>query len=273
MTSKTTSIGIDPGSDYIGLGAVQIDDDNRLTCLGLHRIRVAGLSLGNFVAKVDQLLRPLVQGNVILSYEQPPPTARADTRHGHQAPIGWRLGVISGAIISPYLLADNVQSQEIKVAAWRDGLMDFAAVHGPQAVRPSRRDLGRAVTGVKAGTLMTPLTSLPTGGWIGEYTCGCEASLKTLKDVQESAICRNCSTVKKIDDPAIAIRDAWKELACQIVQHHFPQQYAELIEPARKAARSNPPDHQLSGVADACEGLCLSIGVLGDRISILRKAS
>ncbi len=271
-----TSIGIDPGSDYLGLGAVWLDDDGLCIHAELHRIRVTGLSLPETVAKVDLLLRPLVREAVILSWEQPPPTVRKDTNHKFQAAIGYRLGLIAGAVISPYLKLPNVEARETEVSKWRDNILSFAAINGPALGRPTRRGLVKNRVGEIGPGLQSPLTSVPGDGWIGTYSCRHEIVLKTFSDVQKAPkTCPQCTnkTVAAQSDPAKEIRDSWKRLACQVVKEHFPVQYEDLLVPAREAARKkNSLDHQLLGVSDACEALCIAISAL-PQVEPLRKVS
>lgn len=269
-----TSIGIDPGSDYLGVGAARVDACGNFIHAELHRVRVAGRSLESSVAMVGQLLTPLIKGETILSYEMPPPTSRKDTSHGFQTPIGFRLGLISGAIVSPYLAKKGVEVRETTVADWRNNLLLFAAVNGPKVARPSRKRLVKSRHGKLGPVLQSPLTPVELGGWIGKYSCGHQVDLPNLNAVKKaSQVCVLC--VRKESAPenaAKAVRDAWKCLACQVIQKHFPQQYKYLVLEARKAARTNPLDHRLSGVADACEALCIAMAAL-PRITEMRKVS
>lgn len=255
------SVGIDPGSKYLGLGIISLTDKH-LECLSLERVRVAGKSLGTIVLHVQSRIMPYLDSPIMLSYEKPPKAARRDANHGFQAPIGFRLGLISGAIISPYLNNPGVRIEEVEVTQWRNNVLDFCRVAGPPVSRPNRRNLAQHTTKSGDPCLLPNLTSVKKG-WIGQYSCGCKVELPTFKSVQQaSKVCPNCSGKRPEFNVATAVRDEWKALACRVIKEHFRNSYDDLVSSARKASRTEKPDYLLSGVDDACEGGCIALASL-----------
>jgi hypothetical protein len=234
----------------------------------MHRVRLAGLDLAAAATKMHDIIAPWTKETAIISFEQPPPTARKDMRHGHQAPIGWKLGLISGIVISPFLSNPDIVIQEVKVADWRRKMLELAAVQGQPLTKPSRRSIANKKVDETGPQLQSPLITVPGGGWIGQYSCGHQLPLPDLRAVQSAPqTCPTCSKDKREKSAAgTEIRELWKKTACQFVGRLFPANYNALVVEARHSARTKQPDHKLSGVADASEGTCIALTAISDQI-------
>ena len=133
-------IGVDPGSDYLGIAILQLNE-NCVQCCQVARVRAGGLSFHQLVQRLDPILQPYLNLNTTYILEKPPPTARKDTNHGAQTPIGWRLGLISGIILGKYSLQESSAYEECYVAEWRERLLRCTAIYGPEVIKPTRKNV------------------------------------------------------------------------------------------------------------------------------------
>lgn len=277
MHETVLSIGIDPGSDYLGLSTVMMNETS-MTSPALYRLRMGGLDLGVAANKVVEIIEASALGHngpILLNYEIPPPTARKDANHGFQAPIGWKLGIITGAIISPFLLRDEIVVKGIDVTDWRQQLFVFAAQWGPGLSRPSRKQIVASNPTTSSTFLQSPLKTLKDKTWEGTYSCGHKLAFKNLAAVQSAP--KNCPVCCPDNegkrDVAVEIRAAWKSLSCRFTKHHFPEAYGNLVNEAKLRARSQKMDHELNGVSDACDAMCICVAAASQFLQKNPKAA
>lgn len=264
LEPPTTYIGCDPASDYVGLGIEQPDGK-----MEMHRRRMGKDLEGSVQRRVWPLLQEVAGrvdgGGVVLALERPPPTARTDTRHGHQAAIGYPIGYVSG-LIAARAIQLGFEVVRVNVSPWRDSMLIDAARRGLVLDRPGRKRRRKAL-GAKS-----PVRRIDRGAH-GERSVlwvGCEHSYRLTPDADllpqinhlvEAGGCPECRRPATPDE----VRDQWKRVACQWAKHRWPDSYRRLVVEARRSARTDRPDHQLAGVPDACEAAGVAHHVRAER--------
>jgi hypothetical protein len=244
--------GIDPSSRVVGIAAVTDGSKGRVRAVWLGApVVLAGHPVRERYRRLREALKPPVDLGVLSwRIEKPPPTAKADTGHARQAPIGFGVGFPGGmvAAILFELGADEVEL--VEPGEWRPSMLAVAALHGMR--------LEDAKTRVMSGATATRpehrrLQRLETGELELAYPCGhttVHRNLQSLKNAPPR--CPTC--VQAVMDPthrARAIRDAWKAAAVEFVSGLWPGPYAEVRAGLR--ARETTPDHRRAGLADVCE--------------------
>ena len=265
---RTVYIGIDPGSNHIGLGWISVNNKTQEIHDGQMRgFRFSMNKANEVISEIHNLIEKLSSHcSTVISCEKPPPTARKDTNHGFQAPIGWSLGFVTGLIISPFLSSDHITINMVQVSDWRKKMLEYAHKFGPNDIsKPNYRGNNIDILPGEKASLLPRIVPAKPKGWVAKYTCGHETSLPTYSHVANvPALCPSCSSVKTQPEKTRAreTRNHWKSVACRFVEWHFSENYKELVEKAKKRARKPQEDHQLSGVSDACEALCISFSAL-----------
>jgi len=268
-------IGIDPSSAFVGLAIAQILGDGGIAIQRLKGVRCfAGDPIRSVRERVLPEIRmgvcgvpdvPLIaealQGVLAAFVEKAPAKARGDTNHGPQASIGDAIGFVGGLSVAE-LLVGGVTIERVEPSPWRNSMLIWAARNGLVRVAPKRshrrelvpEDVGRSAI---RGRLTRGMNSRGVDCYWLRYH-GCEH----VQDVpvadgtvglNRSRTCMACRV--PVMDDAQWVRDQWKALACEIVCHFWPLEYAELVVDAKSRARTERPDHQIAGVADACEAM------------------
>lgn len=214
-------------------------------------------------------LLPALDGGarrVHLVVEVPPFQVRADVRHGSQAEIGYRLGVVSGAWAAAATWKCEVanvpvSSTWVPVADWRKTMMSIGPAWGArfdrappsEAVRqlgapPVRWSVDRSHAAEDDATVM--VRASPCGH---SMICSRE-SLAHLP-----ATCDQCEgdANRHADQRSKDVTDRWKRRAVSSALSIWPHVVEPLRDAARARARTAKPDHQLVGVPDACEAIWL----------------
>ena len=247
----TVYLGCDPGSDYMGLA--RLDGDS----LTMSRIRMGGGALTS--ANVNDVRWHMGDDRMVVGIEQPPPTVRKDVNHGHQAPIGWRLGLAASTVIVP-ALRRGWPVTEVPVGEWRATMLVHAARGGLLIQKPSRRGrVGRPMLTPTGSTVARAQRLGESGGFEVHFKwCAHVHVADNYEDMIEIVNCPECAKPPKpvtYDE----IRDAWKRICCEWVAHFWPDEYVRIVAQAKKTARTEKPDHQLVGVADACEAVGVAV--------------
>lgn len=176
----------------------------------------------------------------VVAVEEPPPTARDDVQHGGQAELGWKLGLLAGAVLAGARRRwPRCRAVLVPVGAWR-ALLPPEAPGGPTARR--------------APALPSTLPLAPGGGWMldGE-------PVRTLEELLRRVELRDRPQPKLSD--ADARRDRWKERAVAEALRRWPGILGPARDAARSRARTSPPDHRLVGISDMAEAALLQLYV------------
>jgi hypothetical protein len=214
----------------------------------------------------DVLLRTLRNvDRVSIWFEEPPDYSRSDVRHGSEARIGYAEGWLSGLVAGQM----GLPTRRVAVSAWRETMIRTCVQRGLYIVAPSRR---MAPTPLAVAAQCSTVTGRPGGGFVRTFTdCGHAQSFASFADLKRSTgICATCAVPVKTADPANWVRDEWKRIACQGIQRFWPELYASLVAAARGRRRAKPgeaaptevPDHQVAGIADACEAAWIAVHAL-----------
>lgn len=247
-------VGVDPGSDYLGIAVLyrQVSGAPRVE---MHGLRVAGKSLARRCEVIAPVIDPVIGLHPVVGVEQPPPTANKHQKRGHQAPIGWRLGLAAGLVTVPFARA-GCDVQEIPVRDWRRGMLASARAYGMVVPAPNRRNLPPV-----GSTVIDKLVRNEAGELVASWRgCAHFTVMQVPADRKQPSTCPECRRMaRQVDDP---VRDAWKRIACLWVQRVWPAEYAALVDPAKSRARTEQPDHTLAGVADACEAVGVGMHIM-----------
>lgn len=263
------TIGIDPGNSYTGMCQLFWLDDGQIHTVVLHRIVGLGPMERTFAerivpALVSNSLALAAAERVAVGVERPPPTARKDVNHGHQAPIGEAAGFTAGLVVGE-CMRRGWSHHRLSVQSWRQPMLIWAARKGFVRQAPSRRRQ-RAIPGTHSRSRVQLLERVPSEdgeGWDIIWKDCDHKTRATTYEAMTAAVERGCAACAKPQVPATAdeVRDAWKRLACEIVEHFFPDAYRALVHEAAAAAKSVKPDWQYAGVADACEAFGIALQV------------
>lgn len=264
-------VGVDPSNRHTGLACVRW---RPLLRERLVAVRAVTMFAGDVQRSVVERIHPQIRDWLpaaddcspagAIWVEEAPPTALGDVEHGHQGAIGYAQGWLGGAITGPFM--GRFPVRRVGPSSWRSHLLVEAAKAGLLLAEPRR--------GEEPCPSHPPRQSFklerPGGGRIVRHwmPCNHEEGFANLQSLQLSTArrCPECerSVPRGTSSEAEAIRDAWKALACRIVGHFWPGPYHELVQAARGRARSNPPDHRLGGVADACEAVGIALHGLSE---------
>lgn len=173
-----------------------------------------------------------------------------------QAEIGWKLGLVAGAL-QHVLEEQGARVSMVPVADHRAAMEAFVTrTYGPDAF-PDPRMSGK----LRGRSKVRELARVEGRVVVRWHTCEHETPLRSLADLP--AQCPVC--VGKVVDRAELVRKAWKAYACAAVERTWPEAYAALVGPIRARAHTERPDHQLQGVHDGCEAAWVAFAVAGGR--------
>ena len=254
--------GIDPSNGYTGIAAARPAAQLRDRLLEARAVRLFeedAYCVRSIRERIAPVLDQWIADDLLLAIEQAPPTAREDMGHGAQAEIGYAQGWLGGMICGRY--ADTARIERFGPSPWRDTMIVEAARNGLLLQKPTRASLTSAQGGA-AVTRVLRVDRAPQGGFNVLWR-GCAHVFWCLNMGAVQAKPDRCPECAKGDKPRPAvgadIRDAWKALACRFVAHFWPEIYEGIVAPARERAHTNPPDHRLAGVPDACEAVGIAL--------------
>lgn len=294
-------VGIDPSNTFTGLGALLYQPGEGVpriapvlrnwTVLSMPGFEGVNEGVDQVVAAFERMrdsyleaidgqdLVPVPLRAIRVRIEEPPEAVRADVNHGHQAVIGWKLGYLVGAIARA-IHHPRVQVELVPVYTWRTKMLQLSTLWGVPAVAPgeSRGLVPRPPPSQLEKVPGRPMrqkfsVDRPAGGGLEVVWSGCDhrepvASLEVLQ-TSPPTFCASCAQVPKLDPvrplTAEERREAWKELACALVKAHWPTWYDATVREVRDRARDkSKPDHQLAGIADACEAVWIAASFVGE---------
>lgn len=261
--------GIDPSSRVVGIAALNTSG-GRATVEHLCRpVVLAGHPLREQHRRLREALVPVVHsGTLRWRIEKPPPTAKADTGHARQAPIGFGVGFPGGMLAALLFELGATDVELVEPGIWRPSMLAVAALHH-YPLPDAKARVGGTVPGPANHRRVT--RDPESGDVLLEYPCGHRAPHKNLASLQRApSICPTCANVSS--DPtarARAIRDAWKAIAVEFVAALWPTAYAELRGSLR--SRATTPDHRRAGLSDVCEATGIAAHLwLTDRLENTR---
>jgi len=277
MSGLTHVVGIDPGSTMLGISAFRLTGSSA-ELVGLASVRVGDDLLTGTRVGVRNVLAdwavPWQSPTCGWSVEHAPPTAHADVGHGAQAVIGWGLAASAYTVLGAFCHGPH---RVILPTPWREKMLITGARHRLLIEKPSRK-VAAPPRPVKVNNVLGPVKR-DGDAWVSTYR-GCGHPVRIVGDYQVLTTttippCPVCAappteTTRTGDQ----VRDLWKAAACRFVGHLWPEHYAAVVRDARSRARTNPPDHHLVGVSDACEavgiGVAGVIDLVGDRTTFDR---
>jgi hypothetical protein len=203
-----------------------------------------------------------------VAVEHPPPTAKGSANHGRQAPIGHALGWYGGLTVG-WLAGGRVGGRDFETLEpepqqWRASMLHWSAVWGLPL--PHAKDLvalraQQARARARAVQLDQRVDRLRRvdDRLVVTYV-GCDHEWSGLADEYHKVppACLTCSAPKPARPRDELIREAWKEIACMFVRHHWPDAFQGLLLGAQDRARKDSPDrpaHTYAGLPDACEAV------------------
>jgi hypothetical protein len=193
-------------------------------------------------------------------YVEQAPIASREDKLGNEADIGWKQGWAAAHMA--LVVCPDVCPIPVQVSAWREAMI-IQSTRGGFLVQAPRRTRDAVVLPARVGRSgIQQVKRLEGGRFDVEYRCGHKATAPDYEALAESfADCAQCATPPRSEHrSAEEIRDAWKELACKVAHHWWPDNYDKIVQDARSRARAfDKPDHQLQGVPDACEAAGISV--------------
>lgn len=262
-------VGIDPSNAHTGLASVRAAVAFRDRLVDARAVTMLGGDDG-VIRSVVERLHPVLDGwlpreGVALArgariyVEQAPPTARKDTGHGAQAEIGFAQGWLAGAITSPWF--GRCPVRRVGPSPWRAYMLVEAAREGLLLPEPGRKNVVTVAPGQVQRFTVSRDGVAYDRTWAG---CGHQEHFETFGALHaaQAARCPGCEkgvAPARGQSEAEAVREAWKATACRFVAHFWPGIYEALCAPARERAHTNPPDHRLAGVSDACEAVGVAL--------------
>lgn len=253
------ALGIDASTSHVGLAVVRGRPEGRAELLCLASVRGDGVEgvrtqVSGVLAVVGGWYADLGLEGARVRIERAPRTARGDVQHGKQAALGWALGYVAGVIEARLeCSAMRLQPAElVEVRDWRASMLALSTAWGRPAIPPSR-GAARPAERIEQIARIVRAASV-------EVTFGCghtqQVERRLLLGVRS---CAQCGDSKPVD-----MGEAWKELACALVAHHFPEQYGPFVALARKRSRKDKPDHKLEGVSDGCEAVWIAASAFAE---------
>lgn len=253
------ALGIDASTSHVGLALLRERPGGRAELLQLGSVRGDGVE---GVRAQAQRVAVVVSGwaetldldltDCRVRIERAPRTARGDVQHGKQAALGWALGYVAGVVevVLDRSIHDLRAAELVEVRDWRANMLELSSRWGRPATKPSRKD--------RADIVHIESIERVEGTNKAEvrFSCG---HVETVEREILLAGCR-CTTCPKPQRSDVGA--AWKRLACALVEHHFSERYAQLVEPARRRARTPRSDHELEGISDACEAVWIAASAL-----------
>lgn len=263
--------GVDPSSTWVGLASLEVavgrkpTEPPALTLLQSYRPTKTWRG-----TVVNRILPTLQVGNQDpIAFEKPPPTAKKDANHGHQAPIGYAVGV-HAALIAGALAATGWHGDEVHPmpGEWRPVMIRLSTAWGHPLMHAKdylvERNRRAVEVTARAGHGRMDRVER-RGDQIFTTFVGCDHTWRGPAKLQLlPQRCPDCAAPARGDRAAL-IRDAWKAIACSFVRHHWPVQFAGLLADAKGRARKLGPErpaHTYEGVADACEAVGIATVLL-----------
>lgn len=246
-------LGLDASSSYVGVAVIERApaDPGPGQLLFLDAVPGSNKEPWELADRVVERLGAM--GDVdALKYEVPPPSVPEDVRHGFQAPIGLAIGLTAGCIIGRlHGRARAIQGVPVKDwwTAW-----ELVALRSQ-----GQRFLWENWRRTHKETLSTFDRIIRMEGKVGAYATyrGCTHAVPV--HVGGAPIPKTCpACAGDSRDPAEIRRDERKRWSVESVRAIYPDFVDTLIAGARSRARSDKPDHQLSGVHDACEAVAIA---------------
>lgn len=217
-----------------------------------------GETVEAFAARAwDAATRPLLRPVRLVLIEEPPSQVRNDVHHGPQAWIGYQLGLRSGALGAVAVARNpDVQVARVAVGAWRTAMV--AGVRARFGVVLDPHDPpGRARAAPTAGGRMRAERAPDGLGHVLRWD-GCDHATPLIGPLSRApTACPDCR--RRPSSRAVDVTDGWKRCAVHAVRLMYPAALDLLVARARARARVEQEDHELSGVADACEAACLCV--------------
>ena len=282
MNHTDLVVALDPGNSHAGSSIVAVPDRARQGARAVPptvleaevfapRVNeTTGLDFGMRIARHHAQCAARLGLVARLAVEEPPFKVRADVRHGSQAEIGYRLGVVSAAWLATLLplaptLAAPPGHVAVPVASWRTTMIALAPAWGAP---------------VDAATAAQPVRTLgaPPVRWSVDHSYRQEVTVSDLIRVVASpckhtmlvslpglehlpTTCDQCEGEgnRRADKRAEDVTERWKRLAVFTALRIWPHVVEPLRDAARLRARTEKPDHQLVGVPDACEAIWLGV--------------
>lgn len=259
------TIGVDQSNTIVGLACVHREQGSTgrpvleaMTCL-------RALGLDHVESTADGVVDWIRQWSAVVPVrlERAPVTARADVKHGHQAAIGWALGLLAGEIRGRLRVHGYTDVELVEVSTWRERMILWSNRWGVPCTAPAKEPLFKP--GVK------PRRRYVGRGKEKEFVVtweGCDHE-QTIADFDallsfSTTQCPACegSARRDVSDPAEWRRREWKKLACRLVAALWPAPYAAMVSAAAARARTEKEDVDLSGVSDACEAVWIAVSAL-----------
>jgi hypothetical protein len=251
--------GWDPSKTYTGhalldcpLGGIP---DKPPPLLALEAVRTAG-DRDKAMGKLYPLAKRAASPGGLWCVEVPPAKLRRDQHASHVSGAGpaWFGGMIQG-----WAWSLHTDTKEMQVDTWRGTALACAVKWGQPMTKPR---LSRAASQLPDNPVKK-VDRLDAATVIVHRACGHSHRVNQAYLVNQGPpSCPTCHAKTASRRPTADKRDLWKERACQFVEAFWPDQYERLVGPARARARGDKPDHQLSGVADACEAVGIALGAL-----------
>jgi hypothetical protein len=253
-------VGIDQSNTSTGVALLDAPG-GRPALLDLRAVHGWGAArASDTAARVLEIVTPWCDPATEVRCELAPPTAREETHHGRQAEIGWGLGYLGGLIVGALLFRPDGPSVAcVPVSEWRTRMLELSTRWGVFAEAPALRP-----PSIGAQPPTRRQVERDGDGFLLHWE-GCEhrTPLLDFAALQASTLtrCPTCAGAANAAaaDPAEWRRQEWKRLACRLVSIHWPDPYRALVADARSRARSEKQDHELSGVADACEAVWIGL--------------
>lgn len=259
-------IGVDAASrNYTGIACLVARPSGLPELVELHAIRMLPPEEGGLWRAAEERLWPVVDRlcadhpDAPLVVEQAPPTAHQDTgKKGRQAAIGFPLGLVAGLVCARRL---DPRPRLVDPGEWRRRMLELGQGLGLGLSAPRREGESAPAPG--------PLPPKAIGAdgisRVGKlfrirYRCGHEVDFAPPPQDAPS-LCPRCSGPQPVDrrTDAERIRDEWKAVACRFVASLWPDKYSALVAGASSRAANIREDHQLAGVADACEAVGVAL--------------
>lgn len=248
-------VGLDLSNTYCGIAVVEAEArDDRPELVRLASVPGAGTQEARkTAARVHEVLdgsRPDV-----VWFERPPPSGSKGEHGRRLVELGYGLGWICGLTIGAF--PPGTPCTEVQPGAWRDTMLERSEAWGVPASPPS--DVPPAI--VRSGGVTIDRGDGP-GKYVVRYACGHAVKVSGgLPAVQARVArpCLECQDPRRVPDSLDWKTDEWKRIACALTAAHWPAPYEVLVTAARARARTNPPDHRLAGVHDACEAAWVAV--------------
>lgn len=241
-------IGLDLATQITGAAAIRVGTG--ITVCELERLRVSCSVEG--AQRIINWLLPRSPDLVVV--ERPPMVLPKELDHGSQAEIGYKLGRMSG-LVEMGLHAHGLPYRLVDVSDWRETMLEVSTAMGVPASRPGAQPKPTPMFGARQRVRV----EIIDGTRVIVWECGHRKAHTSIEALQRVGSCPTCSATPPEMKRSDWIRDQWKRLACDLTRQHWPEPYAVVTRKARERARVEKADHELVGVADACEGAWIAV--------------